>query len=106
MERFPSGPIKPLLVVLLSQAADVGDQVLDLRIFQLAFISGHLAFALGDDVGQLRVGFRFYFGRCEVSRSHLPALPVSAVTHRAFCFVRASRILGRGRCVAKRYKAH
>ena len=79
--------------VLLGQTADVGHKALDVRVVELAAVSRHLAFALGDDVGELGIGLGFHFRRCEVAGSHLPALAVRAMAHGAFCFEGCRRVL-------------
>jgi len=56
------GRIATAVLVLLGQAADIGDQVLDVGVFQLVLVGWHLALTIRDDIGQLRVRLTFDFG--------------------------------------------
>src|SRR5579871_1545568 len=97
IERFFSAaPERLLAQLLLAKTSDVGDQILDLRVLQLAFVGGHFwSFALGDCFAELGVRHALHFGRGEILRSHFSAFAIGAVAHGAFGLVGCRRILRR-----------
>ena len=92
--RFSAAPLSlcRAACVLLLQGADVGDDVLNLGVGQLAGVALHLAHALFGlfeevGVGRLHVFRRFQRAQLHVFADGSVACAVGAVTHGAFRFV-------------------
>src|SRR5208283_4693602 len=82
---------------LLLQCADVGNQVVDLRVGQLAFVSRHLAFAVGNGGRQVGIRHLLDVGAAEVLGSHRGlAAAIGAMAHGALCLVRVRTALRHG----------
>src|ERR1700731_1569350 len=92
----------PCLTVLLGQTANVGDQVFNLGVFQFAGVAWHLSFALRDGFLDLGICFGLHFWGCEISSSHLAALAIGAMAHRALGLVSCGCILCDSRRTADR----
>src|SRR5271167_3399425 len=82
---------------LLLQCADVGNQVVDLRVGQLAFVSRHLTFAVGNGGRQVGIRHLLDVGAAEVLGSHRGlAAAIGAMAHGALCLVRVRTALRHG----------